>query len=105
MSAATAQPTGVDRSDEPLSMFYLRAENEDGQGLDLAVVAETAAVDLPGQHYFGDTEPVAEQSTASRRGVMTLANHPQRSRHCSPDRSAGPPLTQSAPGRSERGRY
>ena len=75
MSTPTAQPTGVNASHEPLSMFYLRAENEDGHDLDLAVVAatETAAVDLWGQHYFDDNEPVAEHWAASGRGVMTLA--------------------------------
>jgi len=75
MSTTTAQPTGVDRSDEPLSMFYLRAENEDGHDLDLTVVAatQTAAVDLWGQHYFDDNEPVAAQWAASGSGVMTLA--------------------------------
>jgi len=75
MSTATAQPTGVNTSHEPLSMFYLRAENEDGHDLDLAVVAatQTAAVDLWGEHYFDDNELVAEQWAASGRGVMTLA--------------------------------
>ena len=75
MSTATAQPTGVNAPHEPLSMFYLRAENEDGHDLDLAVVAatQTAAVDLWGQHYFDDNEPVAEQWAANGKGIMTLA--------------------------------
>jgi len=75
MSTAVIQPTRTDDLDEPLSMFYLRAENEDGHDLDLAVVAatETAAVDLWGQHYFDDTEPVAEQWATNGSGVMTLA--------------------------------
>jgi len=75
MSTAMAQPAGTDAPDEPLSMFYLRAETEDGHELDLAVVAATekAAVDLWGQHYFDDSEPVAEQWAANGRGVMTLA--------------------------------
>jgi len=75
MSTAIAQPAGADASDEPLSMFYLRAETEDGHDLDLAVVAatETAAVDLWGQHYLDDTEPVAEQWATNGRGLMTQA--------------------------------
>ena len=75
MSNAMAQPTGVDASHEPLSMLYLRAENEDGHDLGLIVVAatQTAAVDIWGQHYFDDNEPVAEQWAASGKGIMTLA--------------------------------
>jgi hypothetical protein len=75
MSTAMAQPAGADASHEPLSMFYLRAENEDGHDLDLAVVAttQTAAVDLWSRHYFDDNKPIAEQWAASGRGVMTLA--------------------------------
>jgi len=75
MATTTTQPTEVDPSGEALSMFYLRAENEDGYDLDLAVVAETqaAAVDLWGQHYLDGNEPVAEQWATSGKGVMTLA--------------------------------
>lgn len=74
MSTTMPQPTGVNASHVPLSMFYLRAENEDGHDLDLVVVATQAdAVDLWCGHYFEDNEPVAEQWGANGKGVMTLA--------------------------------
>jgi len=75
MSATMPNTMEINASHEPLSMFYLRAENEDGHDLGLAVVAatETAAIDLWSQHYFDAEEPVAEQWAANGKGVMTLA--------------------------------
>ncbi|MEE9414534.1 MAG: hypothetical protein V3V01_04555 [Acidimicrobiales bacterium] len=75
MSTTMPKPMGIDSSHDPLSMFYLRAENEDGHSLDLAVVAETqtAAIDLWCHHYFEPNEPVAEQSANNGKGLMTLA--------------------------------
>ena len=75
MSTTKPHPIGLDASREPLSLFYVRAENEDGHNLDLAVVAatETTAIDLWWHHYFDESEPVAEQWMIYGKGVMTLA--------------------------------
>jgi len=66
---------GINASHEPLSIFYLRAEDEDGNNLDLAVVAatETAAVEIWCRHFFDDSDSVAQQWASYGMGVMTLA--------------------------------
>ncbi len=66
---------GTNAFHEPLSIFYLRAEDEDGNNLDLAVLAEheTAGVDLWFHHFFDDTDSVAERWATEGMGIMTLA--------------------------------
>ncbi len=75
MASTAINPIDIEAPYEPLSIFYLRADNEDGHNLDLAVVAATEvdAVDLWCRHFFDDVDSVAEQWASDGMGIMTLA--------------------------------